>query len=315
MLIATDLDGTLALGDKEDIQKLYSLFRMHNFTVVYVTGRDIKNFKKLTRTFIKEKDIKLIYPDYLVTLNGAKIYQHKRTRFIPIKRLYVDRNWYKHIKPGWNKKHCFEAFNATADKIRLDSGKPALIDVKYKPSPYYLETIVFYKKLDLIKQTFEEECLQRNVRVNVIFDYVEKHYVDMGIKVLDRVDKYRADIVRDLRDETGGLCVMAPSATNKGDAVDYVRKRLGLPKSQIIAAGDGGNDYHLLSQGFISVVVSNANPTLLKEPLKELSKNGNSNIIYASSAGAKGLLEGLKLVLDKSFPHCCDSSLRSVVNT
>lgn len=314
MLIATDLDGTLALGSKKDILEIYSIFNEYNFKVVYVTGRDIKNFRKLTKTFYKEKGIKLLPPEYLVALNGAKIYKYRKSHFIPIKRLFIDKNWHSYIKPGWNKKACFQAFKTTAEKLRFGDDLPVIVDVRYQPSPYYLESIIHYKYLDVVKDTLVDECKKHNTKVNIIFDYLPKLYVDMGLKILNKIDKHKASIVSKMRDEEDGIFVMQPSATTKGDAVNYLVKNLRLNKSQVYAAGDGGNDYHLLTAGFNSIVVNNANHVLLKSPIESLPHNQKSNIIFVPYDGAKGLLEGLKIALNKPLTHSGNGSLGSIIN-
>lgn len=314
MLIATDLDGTMALGSKEDILEIYSIFKEYNFKVVYVTGRDIKNFRKLGKTFYKEKGVKLLTPDYLVALNGAKIYKFRKSHFIPIKRLFIDKKWHRTIKVDWNKKACLQAFKNTANQLRFGNNMPAIVDVKYKPSPFYLETIVHHQFIEPIRSMLNEECNKNNTKVNIIYDYLPKIYTDMGLKVLDKIDKQKANIIREMRDQEGGVYVMQPSATNKGEAVSYLVNKLKLDKSQVIAAGDGGNDYHLLSNGFTSIVVNNAHHTLLRTPLENLPLDKKNNILFVPYDGARGLLEGLNIYLNKPVTTRDNASLTSIVN-
>ncbi|MGD9580269.1 MAG: HAD family hydrolase, partial [Vampirovibrionia bacterium] len=262
--------------------------------------------------FYKDKGIKIYYPDYLIALNGVKIYQKKN---LPIKKFWKNNEWSGIIKPDWSKRACYEAFRATAKKVRFFSDYPAVVDVKYKVSPFHLELVFFYKKLDVIKQVLEEECQKRNTKVNIIVDYLEKKYVDLALKILDNIDLRKANIIRKMLDETGGVYVMMPCATSKGEAVDYLRESIGLSKSDVIAVGDGGNDYHLLTQGFKSIVLNNAHNTLLRKPIEELPEDKKDNIIFVPSEGSKGILEGMELFLNKPFSHCGDSGLSSVVNT
>lgn len=168
--------------------------------------------------------------------------------------------------------------------------------------------------LDEIKTTLEQECKINNTKVNVIFDYIQKEYVDMGLAVLDSIDKKKAEYVRAMRDETGGVYVMMPSSSNKALAVDFIRKKMGLEKSEVIVAGDGGNDFHMLTCGFRSIVVNNAHPLLLRKNLDLLPEKQKNNLIFTKSDGAAGLLEGIKIILNQSFPHGSDGSLGSVIN-
>lgn len=314
ILFAFDLDGSLALGQKEELQAIYNILDSVNATVVYVTGRDIRNFKQLRKNFYKKKGLHLYPPDYLITHNGIRIYKYKKNKLVPFKDLWTVRKWHKQIKTGWNKKLCYEAFIETSNLIRFSNDLPAVIDVRYRPSPYHLEVIVSDQHLDNVRDVFYQECKTRDVKVNLIFDYLEKHYVDLGIKVLDTIDKTKANIVREMRDQNEGVYVIMPSATTKGEAVQYLRELTGYQQNEVIAAGDGGNDYHLLNQGFKSIVVNNAHPILLKKPLLELPEEFKKDILFVESSGAQGILEGLKTFLDQPFPHSSDSCLGSIIN-
>lgn len=80
-----------------------------------------------------------------------------------------------------------------------------------------------------------------------------------------------------------------PIAANKGNAVAYLRQRLGVAPDRTLVCGDSGNDISLFEQPVCGVIVKNAQPELMQWYLT-----------YASSAHylsrnpyAAGILEGL----------------------
>jgi len=78
-----------------------------------------------------------------------------------------------------------------------------------------------------------------------------------------------------------------PARAGKGKAVDYVRKKLGIDKKHVLAAGDSGNDRELLSMGFKSVVVANHKSELKVEKLPP-------DVYWAKLNYAAGVIEGME---------------------
>jgi len=78
-----------------------------------------------------------------------------------------------------------------------------------------------------------------------------------------------------------------PARAGKGKAVDYVRKKLGIDKKHVLAAGDSGNDRELLSMGFMGVVVANHKSELKVEKLPP-------DVYWAKLNYAAGVIEGME---------------------
>jgi sucrose-phosphate synthase len=78
-----------------------------------------------------------------------------------------------------------------------------------------------------------------------------------------------------------------PKRAGKGEAVDYIRKRLRIRRNHVLAAGDSGNDIGLLSKGFLAVVVGNHKSELNTDALPE-------GVYWASESYADGIIEGIK---------------------
>lgn len=107
--------------------------------------------------------------------------------------------------------------------------------------------------------------------------------------------KFLVDLRRDLA--AGGYCVetiyssnrdldVLPPGVNKGAAAAFLASRWGYPRTNVIVAGDTGNDAALFRQGFRGIIVGNARPELrgLKSP----------DIYRSSQFYADGVLEGVK---------------------
>ncbi|MGZ4863883.1 MAG: HAD-IIB family hydrolase [Halobacteriota archaeon] len=78
-----------------------------------------------------------------------------------------------------------------------------------------------------------------------------------------------------------------PKRAGKGEAVDYIRKRLRISRKNVLAAGDSGNDIGLLSAGFSAVVVGNHKSELSTDILPE-------EVYWAREHYAAGIIEGIQ---------------------
>lgn len=78
-----------------------------------------------------------------------------------------------------------------------------------------------------------------------------------------------------------------PKYANKGNALTWLLKHLGIPKHACVVAGDSGNDGAMFhKRGISGIVVANAQP--------ELQKLTSRNNVYAASAPQGfGVIEGL----------------------
>ncbi len=98
--------------------------------------------------------------------------------------------------------------------------------------------------------------------------------------------------------ETVGLIDVLPRYANKGHAIEFLRKRLVLEKEKVYYSGDSGNDLSALTQGYNSILVKNAHPSIKEEFQKTNEKLGFKNYYTArgrdklSGNYASGIIEG-----------------------
>ncbi|MCL4302548.1 MAG: HAD-IIB family hydrolase [Anaerolineae bacterium] len=77
-----------------------------------------------------------------------------------------------------------------------------------------------------------------------------------------------------------------PRVSGKGSAVEYLRRRLGIPPERVVVAGDSGNDLEMFAASYKGIVVANASV--------ELKQKQGERIYHAQAAHAAGVLEGLR---------------------
>lgn len=115
---------------------------------------------------------------------------------------------------------------------------------------------------------------------------------------LDRADRTQIEELR-RRLEAAGLQVavvysslrhldVLPSRANKGNALQWLCRRLAVPPEQVLVAGDTGNDSSMfLLPGVQGIVVENAQPELFEAVVK-------LPVFVSTKVMADGVLEGLK---------------------
>ncbi len=66
-----------------------------------------------------------------------------------------------------------------------------------------------------------------------------------------------------IRQSSKNFLEITDKAATKGQALDWVAKKYGFKPSEILAIGDGPNDYDMISYAGMGVAVSNAHPSVL----------------------------------------------------
>jgi sucrose-6F-phosphate phosphohydrolase len=77
-----------------------------------------------------------------------------------------------------------------------------------------------------------------------------------------------------------------PRGVNKGTAAAFLARRWGMEPSDVVVAGDSGNDLAMFEEGFPGIIVGNAQA--------ELRRFRGRNAYHATRHFAAGVLEGLR---------------------
>jgi HAD superfamily hydrolase (TIGR01484 family) len=92
-----------------------------------------------------------------------------------------------------------------------------------------------------------------------------------------------------------GLLDVLPRGINKAFAIKWLSRHLSLDTESIIYAGDSGNDYAAMIEGFLTVIVSNAVKGLSERVTSALmEKNLGDRYYIAKAEATSGVLEGCK---------------------
>ncbi|MBR1757433.1 MAG: HAD family phosphatase [Lachnospiraceae bacterium] len=241
-LIAFDLDGTLLTSDKRLTEENAAALQKAaeaGIEIVPATGRFYKGMPEIIRN--------LPYVRYVITINGAQVYDVKEDRTVCGSELPWER--------------------AVALMERLDT-LPVIYDCyqdgwgwmtqalydqaeEYAANPHSLDMILHLRTPvpDL------KECLasrQRGVQK------VQAFFQDMDL---------RAQMLKILPEEFPDMKVTSSivnnievnsQEANKGNALRLLSEHLGIPLSQTMAFGDDLNDIDMLSVAGIGVAMANA---------------------------------------------------------
>jgi sucrose-6F-phosphate phosphohydrolase len=111
-------------------------------------------------------------------------------------------------------------------------------------------------------------------KADIVIDEIHKRLEEIGIE-------------HKVAYSSGTDLDIIPERAGKGDAVDYIRKRLRISRKHVLAAGDSGNDIGLLSAGFLAVVVGNHKSELNADSLPK-------DVYWARERYAGGIIEGIQ---------------------
>ncbi len=93
------------------------------------------------------------------------------------------------------------------------------------------------------------------------------YFVDHAQPVKELQNKLHSfDIPHKLIFSGGRDVDVLPPGSGKGQALEYILKKYNMEDAKLLVAGDSGNDLEMLTLGFPSVIVGNAQPELLESP-------------------------------------------------
>ena len=263
--VVSDLDGTLLNSEHKFSEKTKNIIKKVKNTgrkIFIATGRHHLDAFKL-----KEQ---LNLDSYLISSNGARIHD-ENNRLVYEKNIDIDiveiilskkcsKEVSRHIytKDHWYVEEEREEFNA-----------------------YHQESGFYYTIEDF-------EKIKRDKIVKIFF-------ISSNFEELLQLEK---DLEKELEDRasitlSGDECLeLMASNVSKGEAIKNVMSRLNIPLEEVIAFGDGLNDYEMLSEVGKGLVMGNA-----AERLKE--KLPNNEIIETNiEDGVANYLESKLLEIE-----------------
>lgn len=244
-MVVTDFDGTLINKDEAiPISTIVEIdrIRKNNKLFVIATGRILKSI------LIYNRDFPFI--DYVIALNGAYVYDVNLKKVIykenikasivkKLQKLYSNNNIYFCSENNWN------LLNVNNDKPRDNEDTISSFDSFYnanKNNVYKME-IHFKSKKERDKAYLEIEEMALDINL----------YKQMYDKV--------------------NLIEITARGINKFTGVKKICDKEKIKVEEVIGIGDSLNDYELIENCGLGVVVSNANKDLKKIAQMKTSSN------------------------------------------
>jgi sucrose-6F-phosphate phosphohydrolase len=162
----------------------------------------------------------------------------------------LDRDWAEILSRGWDR----EKVMAIAGEFAFLAPQPAAEQNEWKVS-YFFDPAAEYGAIEDLKNALQET----KIPAQVIFS-------------------------------SGRDVDILPSASNKGNATNYLQERLGIGLDRTLVCGDSGNDISLFATGSKGAIVGNALPELLRW----YDENGSESHYLATAKCAGGILEALR---------------------
>lgn len=273
-LIATDLDGTL-LGSGEKYEEMLELFKKV-LTLGSFTLVYVtgRNLQEIQEAI---ESYRLPLPQAAIAEIGTRIFRREGEVFIE------DTSWDEKLLrsvPGWDRKKIME------NLFRFDWLFKQSEDHQnpFKISYHFINHSGVGNRLDEVRDEVGKICSN--------FEFI---------------------ISLDPKSEWAFLDIV-PSKGTKAGALEYLRRKLGFGKNQVIYAGDSGNDLHALTAGYWSVVVRNASEELKRTVADIAYQRGLSSRVYFAQGCGKidgkyvsGLIEAL-IKLRVIPPHLLSES-------
>ncbi len=256
-ILATDLDGTLIpLGGNPDQQRdLRILGESLNEHCIPLIFVTGRHLQSVEKALL---EFRLPEPDWVICDVGSTICRRNATGKLEPLHEYA--------------KHQFEIVKACprTDILQHASTIPGLREQEaFKQGPYNLSFYADESQLSEIEQNLLQLLKDQQIPWSLICS----------------VDPFNGD----------GLVDLLPQDISKAYALKWWAEFAGYEDSQIVFAGDSGNDYAAFISGFRAILVNNTNQKIVEQVANEHQKLGYTNRMYhAQNSATSGVLEGCR---------------------
>ncbi len=163
-------------------------------------------------------------------------------------------------------------------------------------------------RLESLKQlTPQEDHNQNRFKISFyLHDISNAEAVVAKAEELAALETPDAHIIYSIDETKGlGLVDVLPKKANKLEALEFVRRKIGAEKDDIMYAGDSGNDLIPLTAGYKAVLVKNAIDEVRQHVKDEARRKGFAERVYFAEGGLQkggrtyngnyvsGVIEGL----------------------
>jgi len=210
------------------------------------------------------KHYELPVPDYAITDVGSKIYRVKGSNWQEMQE------WEDEIDKAWHGKSHQQLKNLFSDISGLN------LQERSKQNTHKLSYYVsLHVKLNALLSTMQQRLEDNDIEASLIWS----------------VDEPKAI----------GLLDVLPRNATKVHAIGFLHQQLGYSLSEVVFAGDSGNDIPVLESQIPSVLVANATDDVRATAIRLASEKGNLKALYLATGEnttmngnySAGVLEGV----------------------
>ncbi len=266
-VLATDLDGTLIPLDgntrnTSDLRELDQQLRQAAMQLVFVTGRHLSSVVDVMRA------ARLPIPDWIIADVGTSIYQ--RVTIVDDQPTIASTSSYA-LSAGYAAE--LQALIGTFTVERLSALLSPITSLRLqeaeKQSRFKLSYYVDRAELREVKQHIAQLL----------------HEAQAPYSTVVSVDPFTDD----------GLVDLLPRNVTKAYGIEWWGREQSIARSQILYAGDSGNDSAVFAAGFRSIVVGNADNAVLQAATQSHAEAGWIDRLYSAELPAtSGVLAGVR---------------------
>jgi len=296
-MFALDQDGTMAHATNCDIQEILAHADDKNAVLVYPTGRNLKKFEELRRE-MSEKSVLIPTPEFLLGNNGLLLFRKVNNRLIE----YSD--WINRLKSTFDKDKIakitediafskpFKMENASVKDFKeKNTSASKLCKFEFWTAPNMLQFLCDSTIADDIDKVIQEELTKNKLTARIIKQVFPKAEWDR------HCNSRQLALVEPRYDKQNNCTQLDIVAAHKGDAIEFLGQKLGIPHSEIYCAGNDLNDIsmaELTDKGSHFTCVANS-MGLFKDWVNNFKTKAINpkNILIANKEGAAGIVEGI----------------------
>jgi alpha-amylase len=256
-VLATDLDGTLIPldGNQQNRSDLRTLAEHLMHHDVRLTYVTGRHFDSVARAI---EQFQLPQPDWVICDVGTSIYQRQTTGVFELVEAYEG-----------HQDRIIAAMPIRTLRERLRSIDGLRLQEEEKQGRFKLSFYADAAQVDNFVGLIQKQLDQTNAPYSIIHS----------------VDPFKGD----------GLIDVLPSSVSKAHALAWWVQRTAFRPDAIVFAGDSGNDLAVLTSGYRSIVVGNADRELATRVYCAHREAGWKNRLYlARSLATSGVLEGCR---------------------
>jgi len=296
-----DLDESLLEGPQVIRDKVMEFSKDKNRHLVYASARSVKQVVPLI-----EKGV-LAMPDYYIGDNGLTIYKKVGNE---LKEIEI---WSNKLVQGFHKDKIRKFMIDIANEYNFENpnhvkesgayvpvGKEAYAGSKISEYEVFHSPLNIYFMMapgifDKTKARIESKLQSEGVEANVKFQNFAKKTLEPDTLAKYFSPKIASDMLNTaiprLNDDGSIDVAIITAKSDKGTAVEFIRKQLNINPNEIFAAGDAENDYSNTNKGYFFALLANATEGFKKLVSRLLDKQ---QIIKTTKKGVEGIWECLE---------------------